>query len=119
MNENARLWTRPYTLLCGLLFAASIHGSLLDPIIPLYVNDVSGSVLMAGLALAAFSVTSFMVRPIVGYAVDRFSPILVLLVGTAGLAICGTAFLIPFLVVLFLANAVRGLSWACMYTSCY
>src|SRR5205809_4499872 len=81
-----QLWAPPYILLCSALFAASVHGSLLDPVIPLYVNDRAGSVVVAGLALAAFSVTSFMLRPIVGYAIDRWGPRLMLAIGTAVLA---------------------------------
>ena len=110
------LWTRPYVLLCFTLLASCVHQGMLEPVIPLYVTDVGGSVVLAGFAIAAFSLASFGLRPLVGFAVDRLTPQLVLLVGTALLVLCGAAFMVPVLALLFVANAVRGLGWAGMNT---
>lgn len=119
MVNERRLWTPPYVLLCLTLFASCVHQGMLEPVLPLYVADASGSVVLAGFALAAFSVASFGLRPLVGFAVDRLTPQLVLLAGTALLMVCGATLLIPVLALLFVANALRGLGWAGMNTGCY
>lgn len=118
-HERGKLWSRPYLLLCATLFASCVHHAVLEPVLPLYVVDNGGSLVVAGLALAAFSTASFGLRPLVGFGVDRLGPRAVVLAGTAILVLAGAAFLVPALALLFVANAIRGVGWAGMNTSCY
>ncbi|MBI4214116.1 MAG: MFS transporter [Chloroflexi bacterium] len=90
---------------------------MLNPILPLYVSDVGGSALIAGFVLAAFSVASFGVRPLVGYLVDRWTPQAVHFLGNALLVICGLLMMVPLLPIILAANAVRGSGWAGMSVS--
>jgi MFS family permease len=91
----------------------------MTPILPLYVQDLGGSALMAGLALLAFSAPSFTVRPIVGHIADKWSALGVLAIGLVLLAAGALMFLIPFLVMVFVGGLVRGVGWAGVNTGGY
>lgn len=92
---------------------------LLISTLPLYVLDLGASVVVAGLVLSAFSVTSFGMRPIIGFLTDTKGRLNVLTAGAMVLSITGFAFAIPGLAVTFIANTVRGLGWASINTASY
>ena len=113
------LANRPFVLLCAAMFLGYANQWVLTPIIPLYVQDLGGSAFVAGLALLAFSVPSFTVRPFVGHLADKWSTAGVLL---AGLALLGTGtllLLLPLLTTLFIGNFFRGIGWAGVNTGGY
>jgi MFS family permease len=113
------LATQPFLLLCAAMFLGYANQWVLTPIIPLYVEDLGGSAFVAGLALLAFSVPSFTVRPMVGHLADKWSAAGVLLTGLALLATGTLLFLLPFLAALFIGNFVRGVAWAGVNTGGY
>lgn len=113
------LWTTGFTLLCFTVLLGYAHNSLLGPVIPLYVKEQGGSAFFAGLVLMAFSVPSFMVRPLLGYLADAWSAAGVLALGLAFLAVGGLFFLPPILTVMFVASIFRGLGWAGLNTGAY
>jgi MFS family permease len=90
---------------------------LIVPVLPLYVTESGASTFAAGLIFAAFSVTSFILRPLLGKLSDSWSVGGVLLIGALILGVCGLAFLIPVLWLAFLVNAVRGIGWGAMNTA--
>lgn len=101
------------------MFLTYLHGSLLVPTIPLYVTDQGGSVVVAGFVLAAFAVTSFFVRPVVGLTADRWSVSGVMFVGAVVLGLASIASVAPMVWALALANAVRGVGWAAVNIASY
>jgi len=101
------------------MFLGYANQWVLTPIIPLYVHDLGGSAFVAGLALLAFSVPSFAVRPLVGYLADKWSAAGVLLAGLALLGSGSLLFLMPLLATLFVGNVVRGFGWAGVNTGGY
>ena len=113
------LFTPPFLLLCAAMFLGYANQWILTPIIPLYVEDLGGSALVAGLALLAFSVPSFTVRPLVGHLADRWSAAGVLLAGLTLLATGTLLFLLPFMAAVFVGNFVRGVGWAGLNTGGY
>jgi MFS family permease len=90
---------------------------LLTPTIPLYIASLGHSELVVGLVLAAFSVPSFLLRPLIGYLADRWNVRAVLSLGMLLLAGSGLALTLPALAVLFPANALRGTAWASINTA--
>jgi len=106
------LFTRPFVLLCLAMFLGYGNQSIFMPAIPLYVDSLGGSAFVAGLALLAFSVPSFTVRPFVGRAADRWKAAGVLAIGLTLLAVGSLVLLVPFLSMVFVAGVVRGLGWA-------
>jgi hypothetical protein len=72
-ENHDTIWTRAFVLLCAAQFLGYASHSMLAPALPLYVTQLGGSPFMVGLVLAAFAVTSVIVRPLVGHWVDRWS----------------------------------------------
>ena len=106
------IWTRAFALLCGAQFLGYASHSMLAPALPLYVTQLGGSPFMVGLVLAAFAVTSVIVRPLVGHWVDRWSDAGVM---NWGLMFQGVSILfcfMPFVGAAMLANGLRGIGWA-------
>ncbi|HXG37115.1 MAG TPA: MFS transporter, partial [Dehalococcoidia bacterium] len=117
MSElQQRLSSRAFALLCLSVFLAYSHQAFLTPTVPLYVTDLGGSTLMAGLVLLSFSIPSFTFRPLVGYWTDTWNVFGVLIIGTLLLATGAILHLPRVLGLLFLAGAVRGLGWAGLNT---
>ena len=111
-RDLASFFTRPFALLCLAMFLGYANHWIFMPAIPLYVDSLGGSAFVAGLALLAFSVPSFTVRPFVGRMADRWSAAGVLAIGLALLALGSLVLLVPFLAMVFVAGVVRGLGWA-------
>src|SRR5437867_975 len=59
-----KLWTRAFILLCASTLAYCGSHYLVTPVLSLYVKELGGSTFVAGLIFAAFSVVSFIVRPL-------------------------------------------------------
>jgi predicted MFS family arabinose efflux permease len=119
LGSATALWTRGYVLLLTVLFFGYFGQQLVLPALPLYVTELGGSPTVAGLILAAFSVTSFPLRPFVGYLSDAWSARGVLSLGTLILCVTSFTLFVPMFVVLALVNAVRGLGWAGLNTGGY
>ena len=118
-GTTTSLFTRPFVLLCLTMFLAYANQWVITPTIPLYVHDLGGSAFLAGAALLAFSVPSFLIRPFVGRLADEWSAAGVLASGLIVLAI-GTALLLaPFLAMVFVAGVVRGIGWGGVNTGGY
>lgn len=126
MNEDAKnaerqvsLFTRPFVLLCLAMILGYANQWVITPVIPLYVDELGGSAFVAGMALLAFSVPSFTVRPFVGRAADRWNAAGVLAVGLVLLAVGSLLFVVPLLAMVFVGGIVRGLGWAGLNTGGY
>ncbi len=112
----ASLWTPTFLLTYGAMVLGSAHYGLLTPGLPLYVASLGYSELAVGLVLAAFSVTSFTIRPLLGYLADAWSVRGVL--GASGLllGLPAALFGLPSVWIVGAANAVRGVGWAAFNT---
>src|ERR671933_2096685 len=69
----ASMWTPTFLLTYVAMVLGSAHYGLLTPGLPLYVASLGYSEVAVGLVLAAFSLTSFTVRPLLGYLADAWS----------------------------------------------
>ncbi|HEY7270084.1 MAG TPA: MFS transporter [Dehalococcoidia bacterium] len=118
-ERRASLWTPAFMLLCLTVLLGYAHQSMLTPLVPLYVEDQGGSAFFAGLVLLAFSVPSFLVRPLFGYMADAWTAAGVLGMGLLLLALGGVIYLLPLLAFLFVGGVVRGLGWAGVNTGGY
>ena len=118
-QSGSGLATRPFILLIVATTLAYGNQWVLTPVIPLYVQELGGSAFVAGLALLAFAVPSFSVRPLVGRIADRWSAAGVLAIGLAMLGAATLLLLVPMLSMVFIGNILRGLSWAGVNTGAY
>jgi len=101
------------------MFLGYANQWVITPTIPLYVQDTGGSAFLAGVALLAFSVPSFTVRPLVGRVADNWNAAGVLSIGLLLLAAGSLLFLVPLLAMVFVGGVVRGLGWAGLNTGGY
>ena len=69
-NEENRLWTKNFilTTLSNLFLFFSFH--LLTPTLPIYVVEMGGGKLAAGLVVGIFTLTAILIRPFAGRALD-------------------------------------------------
>lgn len=111
-----RLWTRSFTLLCAVTVLSYSSHHLVSVVLPLFVQGLGGSPVVAGLVFASFSVTSFILRPLIGHLIDTWSVRGVLVAGAAMLGSFGASFMVPSLWLAFISNAVRGVGWGAFST---
>ena len=111
-----RLMTREFMLLCTATALGYAHHALLTPILPLFINKQGGTASLVGAVTAAFSVTSFILRPFIGRAVDNWSSKGMMLLGTLVLGLCSLGYLVYDAVLLFIVRAIHGIGWAAYNT---
>jgi len=114
MAENSRdaIWTRTFALLCLAQFLGYAQHFMLMPTLPLYVTTLGGTPFTVGLVLAAFAVTSVIIRPVMGHWADRLGEARVMLFGMLLQSASVLMFLIPWVVAAIFANGWRGIGWA-------
>lgn len=111
------LWTRGFVLLCLVTALCYCSNYLINVTLPLFVGVLGGSPLVAGLIFTSFSVTSFILRPLLGHLTDAWSVRGTLLLGAGLLGVFASAFMVPSLWVTAIANAVRGIGWGAANTA--
>lgn len=118
-SRSEPLATKPFILVCLATGLGYANQWVMIPLIPLYVHTLGGSTFLAGLAMLAFAVPSFTVRPFVGRVADQWSAAGVLGIGLVGLAAGTLILLVPGLGFVFIAMMARGLGWAGVNTGGY
>lgn len=118
-NKPETLWTRTFVLLCIAEFLGYGHNSLLTPTLPLYVTHLGGTPITVGVIVAAFSVTSVLLRPHIGSWADSWSYAGVISLGSLLLSLSILLYLFPIIAMLILSNAFRGIGWAGLNTGGY
>ena len=110
-----RLMTSEFMLLCTATALGYAHHALLTPILPLFIKKHGGTASLVGVVTAAFSVTSFVLRPFIGRAVDNWSSKGMMLLGTL-VGLCSLGYLVYDAVLLFIVRAIHGIGWAAYNT---
>ena len=112
-----RLWTRHFTLVCLSQLLNYCNNMPLYVAFPVYLTGLGYTTEMVGIAMAAFSTVSFLVRPLVGAGVDRLSPKWVFVGGGLALALASGSYLLPALAVLMVGRMIHGVGWAAINTA--
>ena len=110
--NHASLWTSTFALLCVVQSLGYAQQAMLNPTIPLYITQLGGSPFVVGLTISSFAATSVIARPFIGYWSDRWSECGVLGFGLLMLAASMLLCFFPFVSMVLLANALRGIGWA-------
>lgn len=117
--RSAPIWTPTFALLCLTQLSGYAHQALLTPTIPLHVAHLGGSAFLVGVVLAAFAVSSVLMRPAAGYWADVRGETGVLAWGCFLMGASLLLFFIPLAEVAAIANALRGVGWAGLNTGGY
>ena len=83
MPAEARLFTRPFVILCLATFFFYLSFYLILPVVPLYVAGMGGTPTQLGLIIGLFAFMAMVLRPPVGWIIDTRGYRLVLLAGMA------------------------------------
>jgi MFS family permease len=113
------IWSRTFLFLCLTQLLGYSHNALLTPTLPLYITHLGGSAFVVGLTLAAFSVTSVLIRPAIGYWADTWSDVGVMALGALLLGLSVLLCVAPLIETTMVANALRGIGWAGLNTGGY
>jgi MFS family permease len=119
VEQPVPLWTSTFALLCAAQALGFAHNGLLTPALPLYLNALGSTEFTIGLVLAAFSLTSFLVRPFLGRLADAWSVSGVLRLGALLLGCACAGLGVPNAWAVAVANGVRGLGWSGFNTGGY
>lgn len=111
-KPRARIFTRSFFLLCSAQFFCYSHLGFMTPTLPLYIQEHGGTASFVGLVSAAFSVAAFLVRPLIGYAIDVRSLRGVMGWSTAGLGFAGLGYLVYHPMSMLAVSALNGVTWA-------
>src|SRR5262249_27238325 len=84
---------------------------LVGAVLPLYVQNLGGNPVVIGLVFTSFSVTSFVLRPLIGHLSDSWSVRGTIAIGAGLLGALPFPLVAPLLGVAFVSNAIRGIGW--------
>ncbi|HZX61676.1 MAG TPA: MFS transporter, partial [Bacteroidales bacterium] len=113
------LWNRNFTLLTfSNFFMCSAYYSLIS-ILPIYIStELHSSKSIVGLVLASYIVASVLVRPFVGFGLDKYGRKTILIVSLLLYALVFNGYLIAWTVaVMILVRFIHGLTWGLTTTS--
>lgn len=118
VEAKPRLWTLDFVLIClsSLMVCLAFHS--LIPTLPMYIQEHGGSRGMAGLAMAALTVAAVIIRPITGWALDRYGRRVILVTGLLAFLIPSLVYslMLPIIPLLFF-RFVQGFGWGIGTTS--
>jgi MFS family permease len=86
------------------------------PVIALWVVHLGGTASTLGFAAAAFSLTSFALRPLIGRLCDTWSTRGIFALGCLVSGAGSLLIMVPSLPVLYISQAINGLGWAAINT---
>jgi MFS family permease len=108
----AALYTPAFVATCAVALLAFASQMVIQPILPLLVLELGGDAAVVGLIIAAFSLPSVVLRPVMGRLVDEWSHRRTMLLGTLGVGLSGLIYLIPNVVAILLGRVFHGTAWA-------
>jgi len=111
-----RLYTAPFALLCAVALLGFASNFILQPVLPILVLERGGDATLVGLVIAAFSLPSVVLRPVMGRLVDELGMRRIFGIGGGLMAVSGAAYLLPSLPVLFLNRVLHGTAWGAFQT---
>ena len=110
--ESKKVLTRPFAMMLLAAFLGFGAEHLLRPTIPLIILARGGDVLTVGIASAAQSLPSVVLRPFVGRLADKGKVLETLRVGSLITAVAPVGVLIPGYVTVIGARLAHGVGWA-------
>ncbi|WP_346939776.1 MFS transporter [uncultured Clostridium sp.] len=113
-----RLWTKNYIMLTitALLLFSGFY--LLMPTLPIFIKQLGGSESQVGFIIGVFTISSVIVRPIVGGLMDKYGRRVFIISGLIFFAITMYFYdLVTVIIFLVILRILHGISWAIATTS--
>jgi len=110
---NESLWNKTFIAISIINLIMFTGFQMLHTTFALYVEQIGGDEAVAGLIAALFSIASVMIRPFMGWLLDRNGRRIILILTLIGMAIVTIVY--PFINIIIVAAILRifhGLSWS-------
>lgn len=117
-NKKTQLFN--YIILILSFFFATLSMTSLYTNMPLYIINIGGTELAAGLTTTIFTIFSVMIRPYIGRYVDKYGRIKVLVTSLFVFAV--SIFLLSLtssIIIIYLIRMVQGVGWGGFYMASY
>ncbi|GBF35111.1 major facilitator family transporter [Desulfocucumis palustris] len=113
-----KLWTLDFVLICLSSLTVCLAFHSLIPTLPMYIQEHGGSKSMAGLAMAALTVAAVIIRPVSGWALDRYGRRVILIAGLLTFLLPSLVYtlMLPIIPLLFF-RFLQGFGWGIGTTS--
>lgn len=113
-----KLWTRPFIMIMGINFLIFLSFNMINPSLPLYLQDLGISETMTGVCISIFTVGSMLIRPIAGDVLDHFGRRSVFFISMIFLAILVFCYSFTSAIALLLVlRVIHGIDWSFASTS--
>lgn len=113
----SKLWTRDFLLITLANLFLFLGFQMLLPVLPQYAKVLGGSETAAGLVVGIFSVSSVLVRPFAGRALDKYGRRAIFLAGLAIFLGSVMAYIVvPTVTLLLLFRFIHGCGWSAAST---
>ncbi len=118
-NTNTKLWTRNYIFIFAVNLLSSFSFYTVATILTKYITGLGATVAVAGSIAGLFSITSLVVRPMCGFAADRFNKLSLLKAATAMMSLALIGYTISKNMVIMAAfRILHGVGFAINGTTC-
>ncbi|SCM79158.1 Arabinose efflux permease family protein [uncultured Sporomusa sp.] len=118
INNSELLWSKNFILITTISFFTMVGFQMLLPTLPVYAIKLGGTSASAGLVIGIFTISSVIIRPFVGYALDRYGRKLIIMAGLLLFAICVLSYTWAWsLTVLLLLRFLHGFTWGVTSTA--
>ncbi|QFU84413.1 MFS transporter [Natronorubrum aibiense] len=117
-DEEPPLWTRAFLLVCGTQLLAYSSYAAIHPTFAVYLETITHSESLIGVAFGAFTFAAVVARPVAGWLLDRVGRRGVQAI--AAVALAGTTFSFTWATVTWVAIGLRvlhGLAWGVSSTA--
>ena len=113
-----RLWTRSYVVIILVSLFTFLGFQMLLPTLPVYAKRLGASDAEAGLVIGIFAFSALLVRPLTGYALDRWGRKVILLSGLAIFTLSVISYHWALTLMLLLTiRFIHGIGWGICSTS--
>lgn len=117
-NNSIPLWTKDFIAICIVNFVIFAAFQLLMPVVPQYAISLGGDERTAGYVVGIFTISAVLIRPWLGYELDRRGRKVIFLLGLAIFIFSVLGYVwFPTLASLFLFRVIHGFGWAGSTTS--
>lgn len=117
-DEEPPLWTRSFLLVCGAQLLAYSSYAVVHPIFAVYLETLTHSESLIGVAFGAFTFAAVVARPVAGWLLDRVGRRGVQAI--AAIALAGATLSFAWATVIWVAIGLRvlhGLAWGASSTA--
>ncbi|MDY0394464.1 MFS transporter [Virgibacillus halophilus] len=117
-HVSSKLWTKNFIIIViGNLFVY-MGFQMLIPTLPVYVKDIGGTDMQAGLVVSLFAFSALIFRSITGKAVDSWGRAPLLFIGFIVLILSNLSLFVFSTVVMLLSiRAIQGIGWGMTSTT--